>query len=359
MNLVKKLTKLLPVIIINALTHINNASAQSCSGHWVNNYPYTFQCISGQVIGGWPPTGDPSGCPVNPIFVGRQTNTFIFDNTINNFAIDFNAFNSIDVGCARMQVKINNIFYPLSPTNLIELPTSDVCSGTTSILTITSDGYLTNNSNIPTNNGQGRLIFTGVNATSVTFSTNDGGGGTVFTNPCMTVVMPIKLKSFTYKETGNCKIILNWQSEIESNAKIIQVLRSEDNNNFKILFDVAPKGSYSNYELEVNSSTNAFFKLKLIDFDGRFEFSKTINVKPNCNKQNYQVYPNPTSNFLQVVGFDKASRILIFDAVGRTVITENKFQNNKIDVENLSTGIYLLRVIRNGIIEANIKFVKN
>ena len=150
--------------------------AQSCSGHWVNNHPLTFQCISGQQIG-LPPMGNPVGCPINPVYTSLQTNTFIFDNAVNDFFIDFNAFSS-PTGCARLQIKINGNFFPLTSDQLIELPFGTLCSGSVSFLTVTSDGYITTSSLALNNsNGQGRLIFLGVNTNSITISTNDNGGG--------------------------------------------------------------------------------------------------------------------------------------------------------------------------------------
>ena len=56
---------------------------------------------------------------------------------------------------------------------------------------------------------------------------------------------------------------------------------------------------------------------------------------------NLQIYPNPTTGFVNIVGSD-VIRVEVLDAVGRMVmIVEN---SNTIDMSSLSTGAYMLRI---------------
>ena len=303
---------------------------------------------------------NPAGCPTNPSYTTSQTNTFIFDNLVNNFFVDFNAFSSHIVGCPRMQVKINGIFYFLTAANLVELPAGTTCMGLTNILTVTADGYITTGSIGSTINGQGRLVFNGVNATSITFSTNDEGGGTVFANPCAPIIVPVKLKHFTGKEGVGCKAILSWESEIESSVKNIEVFQSVNGSDFRKIAEVIPGGSYTSYKLEVNNHANSFFKLKIIDLDGYYECSKTIKVKSNCYELAYNVYPNPTRNFIEIESLKKDDKIFILDVLGRNAMIFSSLPNgSKFNIEKLPAGLYNLRIINNGKIKALIKFVKS
>lgn len=70
------------------------------------------------------------------------------------------------------------------------------------------------------------------------------------------------------------------------------------------------------------------------------------------------LYPNPTKKLLNLnssLGFDNAI-YSVFDMAGKRVLN-SKFNSNTIDVSELSTGNYILRVINNGVIQTQ-KFIK-
>ena len=96
---IRNLRLFIAIILILGIYAPLSALCQACSGQWVSNRPLTFQCISGQQIGYNNLTGDPSGCPINPIYTATQNNTFIFDNPVNDFFIDFNALDCTVSGC--------------------------------------------------------------------------------------------------------------------------------------------------------------------------------------------------------------------------------------------------------------------
>jgi uncharacterized delta-60 repeat protein len=69
------------------------------------------------------------------------------------------------------------------------------------------------------------------------------------------------------------------------------------------------------------------------------------------------IYPNPTSNILKIETCETINDIRITDLAGRTTTVSN-FENNKIDVSNLSNGIYFIKIkTNNGDFEQ--KFIKN
>ena len=193
-----------------------DSSAQACSGQWVRDQPLTFQCISGQQIGHNNNFGNPTGCPANPIYNASQTNTFNFAQPINDFFIDFNGFGS-SPNCAKMQVKINNVAFLLTSANVIEFSVAGTtCTGSLEHLAITADGYLTCGAFSGSGSGinvQGRLTFQNVNASSITISTNDGGLGSIFANPCA-AVLPVKLLSL-FGSAHNCIAKIRWETALE------------------------------------------------------------------------------------------------------------------------------------------------
>ncbi|MFN5459681.1 MAG: T9SS type A sorting domain-containing protein, partial [Bacteroidota bacterium] len=68
------------------------------------------------------------------------------------------------------------------------------------------------------------------------------------------------------------------------------------------------------------------------------------------NIDNYNIYPNPNNGqfFIESAISGVKSKIEIFDAQGKIVLTEeiNSSNRNMIDASTLNNGIYLLRIIQ-------------
>ena len=337
------------------LTKTVNIISQPCGGSWALQRPLTEQCVSGQWIG-WQNGGNPLGCPVNPVYVGVQTNTFTFTNMVNTFSIDFLGFDGA-ILCARIEIKVNGIFYPLTASNISDLPSGSTCTGSFSNLSVTPDGYLI----IGSSGGaftQGRITINNMNVSSVSVSTNDGSG-TVFSNPFNCITVPLKLESFTWV-SKNCKTLLNWKTGIEQNVKNIEVERSEDGILFYKVGDVIPKGSNSQYYFETANAVDAYFKLKINDLDGYYEYSEIMHIKPSCNDRYYAINPTPTGSVLKVTGLTNGDRLLVFDMAGvRVFALDYKQSNNTFDIHSLPTGMYVVQVLNAGIHKGSLKLIKN
>ncbi|MCX6324117.1 MAG: T9SS type A sorting domain-containing protein [Sphingobacteriales bacterium] len=349
------------ILFIGLITSITIFSpqttlGQACSGHWVSNRPLTFQCISGQQIGINNNYLDPSGCPINPLYLATQTNTFIFNNPVNDFFIDFNAFDCTSPGCPRLQIKINGITYPVSPSNLVDLPSGN-CSGSTSFLSITSDGYIT--TAVAQSNGQGRLVFSGVNASSITLSTNDGSGGMVVANPCFEP-LPIQIKTFKGYASGNCEVNLAFESGIESNVRNIEVEGSFDGAVFLKLLELFPLGSDSRYTIQCKSEGRNFYRLKINDLDGSFSYSEIIRINNNCTSSTIRISPNPSAEKIWVENIQRDDQLIIVDVLGREVFRQLvKSSSLEINIQNLPTGLYFLKVFRKNSSVDTAKFLKS
>lgn len=355
MRAIKFILSFILILVITICSPFT-AIAQACGGYWVTNRPFTFQCISGQIIGQIPPTGDPIGCPINPAYSSLQTNTFLFDSPVSDFFIDFNAFDAIVIGCPRMQVKINGIFFQISDSNLTELPIGTICSGSVSYLAITNDGYITSAEG--SSNGQGRLVFSGVNASSITISTNDRAGGIVVSNPCFEP-LPIQIKSLNGFSTAYCNVTLQFESGIESNVRNIEIEGSFDGVVFSKLLEMPPKGSDSKYIVKVNSAGRNFYRLKINDLDGSFSYSKIIHVSNPCNSLSIRISPNPSTQKILVENVQANDQLIIVDVTGRQIYREQvKNSSTEIKVHKLVSGIYFIKLFRRDAKLETLKFLK-
>ncbi len=199
--------------------------------------------------------------------------------------------------------------------------------------------------------------------------------------PSCGVVLPIELLSFTGYNEEN-KNILEWTTATENNNDYFIIERSSPIPTF-------PKGegewtaigtvngagnsnSINNYQfidqspLPGGNKGVCYYRLKQVDYDGKYTYSNIINVIANETKQSVTIYPNPAkeSLFLTVNNWRKEKNkieIAIFDVLGREVyLLETDTHNSpfQIDISTLSKGMYFLKV-RNGTQQTQIKFVKD
>ena len=110
-----------------------------------------------------------------------------------------------------------------------------------------------------------------------------------------------------------------------------------------------------NYIDNLDASINNFdlyYRIKQVDFDGKFSLSKTLIVKTNTNDINNKVIPNPNngkfiyfsqepvlqSGELKIINFQGSE-------VGKLIINNTE---TPIDISNLPKGVYYLIFNNNG-----------
>jgi hypothetical protein len=75
---------------------------------------------------------------------------------------------------------------------------------------------------------------------------------------------------------------------------------------------------------------------------------ETVNV-PEIEKNNPTVYPNPaTNNFTVNLGNDEKANIQLFNIVGQQVYSETITGSANVNVANLHSGVYMLKINQNG-----------
>jgi uncharacterized delta-60 repeat protein len=159
--------------------------------------------------------------------------------------------------------------------------------------------------------------------------------------------LPVTLLNFKARLQGK-KVQLQWQTENELELAGYEVQRSNGNNYFSSIGYVRATGN-NNYLLadETPLTGTNLYRLKLLDKDGKFTYSKTIAINQN-NKQSLQIAPNPVNSVLYINSSSESSNavISIFDASGRRV-AEQKLQltgNTPLNVSSLPRGMYSLQV---------------
>jgi len=166
------------------------------------------------------------------------------------------------------------------------------------------------------------------------------------------VVLPLKLVSFD-ASTSNCSSLVKWKTTNEVNVDHFELQVSYDNNNWSTVQTLAATNNpsdISNYSVSFNHSNrsgNKSLRLKMVDIDGKFTYSKIISVQ--CGKDNVlSVYPNPATNAITLTGTKTNDRVQVIGMDGRTVLNLLATEGNtQLNIENLASGTYQIRVLNN------------
>ncbi|HWB26527.1 MAG TPA: T9SS type A sorting domain-containing protein [Chitinophagaceae bacterium] len=173
-------------------------------------------------------------------------------------------------------------------------------------------------------------------------------------------VLPVQLSFFTATAVKNA-VALNWVTASEINNSYFTVERSGNNSNFTAIGIVPGKGNatqpqqYSYVDAQPLNGDN-FYRLKQVDKDGRYSYSKTVRVTIG-NAPYIIAYPNPAVNTVKIGGLTAAS-LAIVDASGKTIRQYNATGSGyTMNIQNLAAGIYFIRVQQGGKI-TTLKLVK-
>ncbi len=156
--------------------------------------------------------------------------------------------------------------------------------------------------------------------------------------------LPVTLIRFTAGKLDS-GVKLDWQTTWESNNRGFDIERKRDGGNWENIGYVDGHGSTkenSTYSfLDVNSLSGMnYYRLRQVDFDGKFEYSQIVGIKIDREKA-VKIYPNPTTGIIHIEA--DQSTVKIMDTMGRPVMN-GTIINQKIDISHLPGGFYMLSV---------------
>jgi len=83
---------------------------------------------------------------------------------------------------------------------------------------------------------------------------------------------------------------------MEDNLKSYIIETSSDGRVFQTKGIVSAKGIPSQYHYPIAVASKTYFRLKMVDNDGRYEYSRVISVDPAAPKSQLLIAPNPILN---------------------------------------------------------------
>ena len=114
-----------------------------------------------------------------------------------------------------------------------------------------------------------------------------------------------------------------------------------------------------NFRHEVSGTAISYYRLKQVDFDGKYEYSDIISVRSENDrlKRSVAVSPNPVTDFLFVNGISDQAEYMVTDFSGRQLMTGAVHSGQGLDVSKLSAGFYMM-VIQEGTQQSAFKWIK-
>jgi hypothetical protein len=178
--------------------------------------------------------------------------------------------------------------------------------------------------------------------------------------------LPIKLLSFTGKNTGNTNE-LTWVTVKEDNNKDFTIERSENSKTWSAIGVVnskAPAGNSSerlSYSFIDNTpSGTEYYRLKQSDRDGKITYSSNVVIQSKATSS-FSIYPNPASTNIQISGVHAGSTIRVADVTGKLIleqVAKNEGSTTTVDLSTLAKNIYIVQIIENGAVVHTEKVIK-
>ena len=188
--------------------------------------------------------------------------------------------------------------------------------------------------------------------------------GTFFIGSKISFPLPVQLLSFNANVVANT-VVLKWVTDNEINSNQFIIERSIDAINFVSIastaaINMAGTHVYTFIDKQPAAVAIVFYRLKMVDTDGKYAYSKIVNVKFTSNA--ILIKPNPVDDAMWVMHpLAKAGAVLkIVDVTGSIIlqkIVSNNTLQTQINTASFAAGQYIL-VFINGAEISTTKFIK-
>ena len=165
--------------------------------------------------------------------------------------------------------------------------------------------------------------------------------------------LPVNLVNFSGVINPGVGTQLIWRTAQERNNKGFEVERSLDGENFETLDFVKGFGNsdkIQSYTYFVSGEESALYRLKQIDFDGKYEYSPIVSVTSEIGA--VELSPNPFVNAIKLNSVNTIEKVEIVDLTGKVLITETlSNQMAEIKTDHLTNGVYFINITQGGSVQ--------
>lgn len=170
----------------------------------------------------------------------------------------------------------------------------------------------------------------------------EGGG-------CNSSSLPVTLTKFSAEMLENRSCLLRWTTTTETNSSCFEIEHSTNAKHWRKLGEVTAKvesNLLANYHYTHNnpSSSRNYYRLKQIDQDGTFAYSRIVSANLDDTSKAPLLYPNPVSERLFIQDISNPVKVEIRNLLGQTVLKSSQNLAEGISLETVANGMYLVKV---------------
>lgn len=163
--------------------------------------------------------------------------------------------------------------------------------------------------------------FVGQNSATI------GANNAVFGDPCVGTgkrlyiqatygsTLPLTLVSFSAKKIEKDKVMLSWTTAYEVNTLEFTIEKSLNGLSFENAGLVPAVGrnnnTYSFTDINLNTGSILYYRLKMIDRDGKFQHSNIVRVNYKSEKVGLSIFPNPAADHISITSNIQQEAIII------------------------------------------------
>lgn len=183
-----------------------------------------------------------------------------------------------------------------------------------------------------------------------------------------TGVLPLTLLGFDGSAYAQ-SCLLRWRTENEQNFSHYELEYSEDADDFEYLATIPATGNnavgindYLYEDRDRLARGNAFYRLKMVDSDGKFSYSSVVSIHNNLRLA-IRIRTNPVTDNSLILYHPLSTgqeKIMVTDALGRSIgvgkLSANKLYT-QVDLSLCSKGVHFL-IYSDGSYTQTLKFIK-
>lgn len=163
--------------------------------------------------------------------------------------------------------------------------------------------------------------------------------------------LPVILSSFnTYCKENGANLL--WKTEFEQNSDLFIIEKSKDALNWKQIGTLNAAGQSADYNFTDNEAGIAYYRLKQVDKNGTFTYSKILRSDCEIKSITLMLYPNPATEYTELVFNSTESfstMVQVFGTNGQVVKTiqtgvQKGLNKIRINLVGLSNGTYVVKI---------------
>ncbi len=171
--------------------------------------------------------------------------------------------------------------------------------------------------------------------------------------------LPTELIAFEVRETEEGAANLKWVTASEVNSDYVNIEETTDGINWEVLGRVNAAGNsqvilnytYTDVTPKFSSEGVSYYRLKMVDLDGSFEYSPLRSLSRTGNSEfNLSIYPNPANQQINVdlsqVDWSQGEvELRVYNSQGICVHAQTfrDFFTGEMSLEQFSSSIYFFQ----------------